>query len=194
MTLRLSTEAELKAALEAGLLEESHALDLKRELGPSGTSTNKALAQDLASFAIDGGQLLIGVAEDPLELHPVPLDGLAERVESVSLSRIDQPLQVSAIRILSVDDPSCGYLLVTVPASPLAPHMVDHVYYGRSDRRNYRLSDLEVARLIRRRRDWQLDVEGRLKAFMAKDPTGPGSRTHRGGRYPHLLRARHGQA
>jgi hypothetical protein len=176
VTLRIAAEVDLQAAIDGGLLEERHTLDIKRELAP-GPEANKSLAQDLAAFAIDGGQLIIGVAENPVRLHPVPLDGLGERVESVSLARVDQPLQVSTTGIPSAEDPAKGYLMVTVPASPLAPHMVDHAYYGRGDKRNYRLSDLEVARLIARRRQWQEDAVERIRELMAKDPTGPGSRT-----------------
>ena len=71
------TEAELQACADNGLLEETHWLDLKREL-ESGNSANKKLACDIAAFALDGGTILIGVDEDtsPPSLWPVPLDGL----------------------------------------------------------------------------------------------------------------------
>jgi hypothetical protein len=49
------TEADLKAAIEGGLLEETHYLDLKE--APSNKTDNKELARDLASFAVDGGTL-----------------------------------------------------------------------------------------------------------------------------------------
>jgi hypothetical protein len=62
---------------------------LKKELAP-GPEANKRLAQDLAAFAVDGGQVLIGVAEgEPLTLWPVQLKGLPERVESVGMGRVD---------------------------------------------------------------------------------------------------------
>lgn len=66
---RPANEDELRDALVAGDLHESHTYEFKRELAP-------------AQFAIDGGTLFIGVAEQqggPPRLNPVPLDGLQER-------------------------------------------------------------------------------------------------------------------
>ncbi|WP_246183116.1 AlbA family DNA-binding domain-containing protein [Mycolicibacterium grossiae] len=56
------TEEELQRLALNGLLEETHWLDLKRELG-SGNAANKDLAKDIAAFALDGGTILIGVDE-----------------------------------------------------------------------------------------------------------------------------------
>lgn len=79
------TELDLQSALANGLLEETHHLDLKRELAP-GRSGSKSLAKDLAAFAIDGGMILVGVDEGedttrPPTLVPQLTDGLAERVD-----------------------------------------------------------------------------------------------------------------
>src|SRR5207248_1368033 len=54
---------DVRTVLHDGLLAEGHWLDAKREIGTSKTS-KKELARDLASFANDGGALLIGIAED----------------------------------------------------------------------------------------------------------------------------------
>lgn len=83
------SEDELRSRLESGLLEETHYLDVKRELGG-----NKELARDLAQFATDSGALVFGVEErtDAADqLHPIPLRGLAERVEQVARSTVDPP-------------------------------------------------------------------------------------------------------
>jgi hypothetical protein len=56
------TEADLQAAVDGGLFEESHHLDLKK--APNSKGDNKELARDLASFAVDGGTLIIGVQEN----------------------------------------------------------------------------------------------------------------------------------
>ncbi|MFZ1287573.1 MAG: hypothetical protein WAR57_11130 [Candidatus Phosphoribacter sp.] len=71
------TESDITSAITQGLLEETHFLDLKRELG-SGRAENRELARDLAQFAIDGGALLVGVEEvkgGAPRLAPVALDG-----------------------------------------------------------------------------------------------------------------------
>lgn len=78
-----STEADLAEALANGLLEETHYLELKREV-PPGKGANKELARDLAQFAIDGGTLIIGIDAPegaPTTLSPVPLAQLPERIE-----------------------------------------------------------------------------------------------------------------
>src|SRR6266566_8119315 len=78
-----TTEETLRAAAESGALEERHSVEVKRELAP-GKSANKEAARDIASFAIDRGRLIYGVHEAAgFALTPIPLDGLAERIELV---------------------------------------------------------------------------------------------------------------
>ncbi|CPT78441.1 Divergent AAA domain [Mycobacteroides abscessus] len=146
------TEAELQACADNGLLEETHWLDLKREL-ESGNSANKKLACDIAAFALDGGTILIGVDEDtsPPSLWPVPLDGLAERVEQIARMRVEEAVQVRTVAIDSTAQPGYGYLVVHIPASVRAPHMTDGRYYGRGDKTNRTLPNVEVVRLLDRR-------------------------------------------
>ncbi|MEV8194753.1 ATP-binding protein [Rhodococcus pyridinivorans] len=144
------TEADLLLALNNGLLEETHYLDLKRELSP-GKSGSKGIAKDIAAFAIDGGVILVGVDEgdDPTQrpsLSPQPLEGMAERVEQIGRASISDPVQVQTTAIPSTDDASKGYLVVRIDPSPRAPHMVDGRYYGRGDKTNLTLSNDEVMR------------------------------------------------
>src|SRR4051812_4843658 len=91
------SEVDLDAAIQQGLLEETHYLELKREISP-GKGANKELARDLASFAIDGGTYIIGIDEDKrdhiLRLSAQPLAGLAERVEQIARTIPDPPLAV----------------------------------------------------------------------------------------------------
>jgi hypothetical protein len=170
--LRLTTEAEIQHAADGGLLEETHYLDLKRGLGTT-PGANKELARDLVQFAIDGGHLLVGV--DELEgsmpvLDPQPLAGLAERVEQVARTVPDPPLPVRCKAILSAADPLLGYLLVEVPLSGQAPHMVDHVYYRRGDKTRERLSDPEVRRLHETRRAEADTIDDLLRSHVQRDP------------------------
>lgn len=145
-------------------------MDVKRELG-KGEPANKELAADLASFAVDGGRLIIGVDEaNNFALTPTPLPGLAERIESVARSRIEEPLVVEFSTIRTDADPNRGYLVVTVPMSPRAPHMVGNRYWYRGDKTKYPLSDPEVERLIDLRKRWEPEAEALLDAWIARDP------------------------
>ena len=65
---------------------------------------------------------------------------------------------VSTTAIASTQDPNRGYLIVSVPASPRAPHTADGKYYGRGDKRNRILSHAEVLRLHERQIVGQRDV------------------------------------
>lgn len=166
-------EASIVAAANAGLLVESHYFELKSII-PSGTSANRELARDLASFAIDGGALLVGLAEpkdgSPPKPEPVELGGLAERVEQIAHSIPDPPLPVTCTPIPSSDDPSRGYLLIEIPATGVAPHMVDGVYRGRGDKTKRKLSDPEVLRLHQDRARTQGLAEQLLDDYVARDP------------------------
>ena len=161
--------AELKAWLgDADRPEEDHHLDFKAQLN-DGRKENIELARDLAQFALDGGTLLVGVREEEEGPHtptPVTLKDLRERVESVASARVDPPLGVRCHSIPEADDPTTGYLWVEVPASPVAPHMVEGTYYGRGDTQKRRLPDDEVLRLHDARRVQERDREVALRAWV----------------------------
>src|SRR5688572_28792973 len=148
------TEADLQAAIDGGLLEETHFLDLKEKLD-AGRAANKSLAKDVASFAVDGGVVIIGIAEDKeagtFSRAPQELAGWAERIDQVARSVPDPPVLVQVREIPSEQFPGKGYLLIHVPESPLAPHMVDGRYCGRSDKTNMVFDDAGVLRLHERR-------------------------------------------
>jgi hypothetical protein len=166
-----SDEAALRAAFEQGLLDERNWCDLKKLVGTTrGASAD--LAKDLASFAVDGGTILIGLDETAPEgnpFHPVELTGLAERIEQISHTRIHPPLLIDCTPVPAGDHaaPGTGYLIVHIPASPQAPHQVDGVYYGRGDKTNRRLTDPEVERLFRRRATWNEGIEASLHSLMS---------------------------
>ena len=172
------TESELQSALTNGLLEETHYLDLKRELAP-GKSGNKSLAKDLAAFAIDGGVILVGVDEgdnsaQPPTLAVQPLEGLAERVEQVARMTVSEPLHVQTTSIASSSEPSKGYLVIRIPPSPRAPHMVDGRYYGRGNKTNVILSNEEVLRyhqrLLHDRSDLRAEARELLEDIESSTP------------------------
>lgn len=68
------------------------------------------------------------------------------------------------------DDAESGYLVVHVPPSASAPHMVDNRYMGRGDSAKYYLSDPEVLRLHERRRQREVDALALLTREFARDP------------------------
>jgi hypothetical protein len=164
------TEAALVAAARDGHLHENHTLELKRELAP-GDPANKELAADLASLANDGGLLFIGVDETTGPgLHPVPLAGLAERIEQVARTRVDEPLPLTFVQIESSSQAGDGYLVIRVPASPRAPHMAGGRYWGRGDKTKHHLSNADVERLMALRARWAVNAEQALRDWTAKDP------------------------
>lgn len=168
------SEQDLQQAIDDGLLEETHYLDVKRELAAGKPAANKELARDLAQFAIDGGLLLVGIEEDKQTtakaLAPVVLSGLPERIENIARTAIDPPLPVTTQVINSDRDPSRGYVLVDVPRSGLAPHMVDGIYIGRGDKSKIRLSDQEVLRLHAARGSVSAVANAELDRYVARDP------------------------
>ncbi|MFD4862484.1 AlbA family DNA-binding domain-containing protein [Streptomyces atratus] len=166
------TEADLQAAVDGSLFEESHHLDLKK--APSSKGDNKELARDLSSFAVDGGTLIIGVQENKesrtFELAPQPLNGLPEKIEQVARTIPDPPLTILTEEISAAADDGTGYLIVHIPASPVAPHMVDNRYFGRADKTKYLMGDAEVVSLHARRRNTEADALALLHKEMDEDP------------------------
>ena len=173
-----TSEADLLLAAQNGTLSESvpH-LELKREIG-STDAANKELARDLASLAIDGGLLLVGIVDerhrDPSDaasaLNPVDLAQLCERIEQVASTRISPPSFFHCTSIPSAADPTRGYLAVHVPPSVQAPHMVDGRYMGRGDHTKRVLTDNEVVLLHARREQLDRDAAEALDAYVARDP------------------------
>ena len=170
---------EVAGAVNSGSLEETASFDAKEALPGKGKS--KDLAVDVAAMANDGGVLLYGVGEDehgrPTVLTPVPLAGAAERVDQIIRTCISEPPEVQIRALQDREDSSAGYLVVAVPTSPRAPHMVtvskDHRYYGRTAAGNARLTEGEVARLYERRVRWEVDREAMLDEQIAAAPLEP---------------------
>ena len=191
------TAHELLDALKTGVLVESLTFDAKADLEP-GPRGNARLAVDMAAMAVAGGLIAVGVAEDrddsvrTLVAHPIALAGLRERISQVGLSRIDPPLHTTT-RPLSIQDASAtpvadseveepvnetGFLLIAIPPSPDAPHMVDGKYRGRADTTNYVLGDADVRRIQSQRRRAQPDIAQDLRRAIERDPTTPELRQH----------------
>jgi hypothetical protein len=169
-------EADLTHMIQEGLLEEDHHTELKREI-PSGKGANKELGRDLASLAVDGGVLYVGVDEgvegQPPSLHAVELPGLPERVDQVARSVIKPPLGLAVRTIATSASPGHGYVVVTVPPSGDAPHMVDGRYWGRGARTKESLADAQVRDILERRSRARDAALAGLRALVDRDPTPP---------------------
>lgn len=174
-----TSEAEIIAAIDDALLAESHVLEIKRGL-PEAKGDRSEIARGLASMALDGGAFLFGVEElkdeHSFRSAPMELNGGVEALEQIAELRIEPPLTIRVQEIPSASDPSKGYLYVIVDASPLAPHMVDGVYYGRGEKRRRRLGDAEVVRLHRARVTAQESIREMLESDIQADPVPPALR------------------
>ncbi len=183
------TEEEILAAIEAGDLAETATFDAKAMLPARGKS--KDLAVDVAAMANDGGTLIYGVGEDehgrPTLPRPFELAGAKERVDQIVRTSVSEPPVIRVHPVPTRANPALGYLVVAVPPSPRAPHMVtvggENRYYGRSATGNVRLNEGEVARLYERRRRWEVDRDALLREAIDRAPVGP----HEDFAYLHLV-------
>ena len=167
---RPETLHDLQLFIDNGLATERHFLEFKERL-PS----NRDVAKQLAGFAIDGGDLVIGVAERQAEtftIAPLGHAGQPEKVEQIGQTLVDRPLLVETRVLKDADDPALGVLWITVPTSPEAPHQVGGTYYERGDKQTRPMSDAAVERLIRSRRTTLEGIESTLRAAMAEDSDG----------------------
>jgi hypothetical protein len=136
-----------------GTAEEGPQLDFKREMS---STDKKDLAKDAAAMSVDGGVILIGVAEDQnavaSSIPKVPVKGTPEQVQQIIDSGVRPPLAVQIEVLKEAEGDSYGVVLVEIPASFSAPHMVKDRYPARSGSTTRYLEESEVAGLYERRR------------------------------------------
>ncbi len=174
-----ASAADIEAAATGGDLAETSSFDAKEALPTRGR--NPDLATAVAAMSTDGGVLLYGVAEDehkrPTVPSPITLAGAAERVDQIVQTSIMEAPYIDVRGYPTDDDPSVGYLLVIVPQSARAPHQVtvggDLRFYGRGATGKRRLTEGEIARLYRRRDEWEQDREMLLTQAIAVAPFKP---------------------
>lgn len=165
----LDTWDNVRAAADGGLLEENQWCELKEQLGPSNKAVNTELARDLASLSVHGGVIIFGVRDKTYDVVGCETDGLRDRISQVAAMRISPPL-VPVISDAIEGPEGSNLLVVSVPPSPLAPHMVDERYYGRSVDGKRVLSDPEVRTLILARDQRTYGFVERLEALAQNDP------------------------
>jgi hypothetical protein len=168
--LRVTNWNDLVAAAQAGVLTETQWVELKAALPAAAPKANLELARDLASLSVDGGVLVIGVRDPGQAAEDVAgttddLESLKSRISQVAVGRVQPSLNITLTPVRHPDDEARHVLLVTVPASASAPHMVDERYWGRSATGKRPLTDVEASRLWGQRRGARDDFEQRLRAL-----------------------------
>jgi hypothetical protein len=157
------TEQEIELAVANRSLEETVTFDCKRQIPPKSFET----AKDVSALAnTSGGVLIYGLGEDIEHkltvLNPIQLSGERERIDQIVRTCIDEVPFFKISGIETKSDPSLGYLVVVVPPSERAPHMVivkgESRFYGRGETGNYILSQAAVARLYERRRLTEISI------------------------------------
>lgn len=166
----LDTWEQVVSAAAGGLLEENLWCELKEMLAPSNAKSNIELAKDLASLSVHGGALIIGVIDKTYEVTGCDTSTLRDRIAQVASKRIHPPLSpVIHPDVKHPDDPSKAVLVVEVPPSALAPHMVDDKYWGRSSIGKRALSDPEIRELIASRARTTESFQARFARFVSSD-------------------------
>lgn len=167
------TWSDLLEAAAGGALDESHWVELKAAIPPKNANSNLELARDLASLAVSGGLLVVGIKDDndrAGDVSGTDLHGLADRIDQVSRDRISPPLVVRPIEVADPDRPGLGCLLVVVDASSGAPHMVDQKYWGRGATGKRVLTDLEVRNTLELNYRRQAEAEDELAQLVRSNP------------------------
>lgn len=178
--LRLSQWNDLVTAAETGTLTETQWVELKAAIPASSPAANLEVARDLASLSVDGGVLTVGVKNPGTKAEHVvgsadDMEGLKDRIDQIASStRIQPPLNVRfAPPIANPANPTRAILLVTVPASASAPHMVDGKYWGRGATGKRPLLDVEVSRLMMECRGRRDDFVEKLRSLNPGSLPGP---------------------
>jgi hypothetical protein len=178
--LVLGSWGDVVAAVQSGATRETQWCELKLDVPAGAAAANDELARDLASLTVDGGVLLIGVKNnasvpaDVVGIDDATLASLTSRISQVTASRVRPPMHVALHEIRNPAATSPTVLVVEVPKSAAAPHMVDGSYWGRSATGKQRLSDEDVTRLMREREGRAVRFDGELVAMAAAiDPLAP---------------------
>jgi hypothetical protein len=141
-------------------------------LGPEKGRWTPTAWSDVVEAAA-GGLLVVGIEDHDSragKVCGVELARLADRVDQVARDKVRPSLVVRSHEVPHPDRPGRGCLLVHIPPSAEAPHMVDYVYFGRGDRANVRLSDEQVRAIIEDRRRSRTDVTAELRRMADDDP------------------------
>jgi Putative DNA-binding domain len=124
-------------------------LDFKRD-----ATRDTRLAKAMAAMAnTSGGEIVIGIdapSDYAERLSPVQLKGIREAIISYSRDAIDEPLRIEIDQVEDPNQPGLGYLVITVPQSVRAPHVVEGSIQGRAGPTNRGLTRREIGELFAR--------------------------------------------
>jgi hypothetical protein len=180
-----TTADELIRAIEAGSLpHEAAAFEVKAQLPTSKASRDIAI--DVSAMATEGGVMIYGVLEDKAAMTfsptPVELAGVKDRISDVVTANVRERIDFD-IQLLPLDnEPTRGFVVVDIPASVRAPHMVETKgefrFYGRVPGGNAVLTEAQIALLYDRRRKVEQQAERTLDEALAAAPLSaiPGTR------------------
>jgi hypothetical protein len=146
---RPSTWEDVVAAFD--VLIEGSFLDFKD--GASLTNSRE-VGKDIAAMAIFGGVIAYGVVEKNEVADSAPgvaLKGQVDRIQQIADSGIVPAVQIEVTPIEDPANPGSGVIVVTVPASPNAPHCTGDRFPARSGTTTRYLSEPEIEALYRRR-------------------------------------------
>lgn len=169
------------AARNGDLSEATLRIEFKQRLGQT-PSARKSFAKELASLALDGGVLIVGITDesdrDPdnpmTALNPQPLQGLTDRIEQIAGTVPDPPIQVHCHELRETPTDTDGFVVVQIPASGIGPHMVDGCYYGRVGTQRQPLTDAQVLLHHQSRpatQDRTLEALNKFQQHWSKRPT-----------------------
>jgi hypothetical protein len=179
----LSTWDEVVTAAQDGLLGENQWVELKEKLPPAKPESTPSparrrdwnpateLAKDLASLSVDGGLLIFGVTDSHQVVGTPEVDRLKTRITQAAAHGIHPPVPVVFHGpIPNPEDSSRAVLIVQVPPSAEAPHMVAGHYWGRSAEGKRILEDPEVRRLLALGQERRVGFTQRLDGLVDTDP------------------------
>lgn len=172
-----TTTEELSEAIDAGSLpRESAAFEVKAQLPEKSKSSD--IAVDVAAMATDGGVIVYGITENKsagtFNASPVTLQGAKERISDVVSSHVRERIEFYVHELALDDDPTKGFIVVDVPASVRAPHMVEakgqYRYYRRVPGGNSALTEAEVASLYEQRQGFEHSIPTALDKAISVAP------------------------
>lgn len=164
---------DVVSAAASGTLDEKIWVELKAAVPPHSDTANLESAKDMASLAVEGGLLLIGIRDNDSnagEVVGTELAGLGHRLEQVARDRIHPPLVIRHFDLADPARPEWGCLLVVVDASQTAPHMVDDSYWGRTAKGKRRLPDVDVRQILDRNARTRAKFREQLDGFVDSRP------------------------
>lgn len=170
-------EQDILTATANGSLEETLTFEAKKELPPK--NKNSEIAKDASAMAnTAGGVIIFGIGEDvsgrPTIPTPFELKGEREKIDNIIRTSVSEVPSYTISAIESQLDTTKGYLVLVIPPSERAPHMVivngERRYYGRGETGNYILSEPEVARLYERRNLARFDLTPILEEQIQNAP------------------------